>query len=127
MSVYQILCNPNDEFKRWVNHEGKLMSLKLAKHKLELVNKEVYPNAIIEIDCSVLKFHSSWDWLMPIVQKIEGLKNHYIEIVEDSAYVYDVSKFDDNQTDPVIITKGDTKIDAVYKAVVEFIKWYNSK
>lgn len=75
-----------------------------------------------------LKYDSSWDWLMPVVEKIESL--------DDEKSV--------NINGPLCLIKGDhtavggwdlitasadgpTKIEAVYKAVVEFIKWYNSQ
>lgn len=69
------------------------------------------------------RYHSSWDWLMPVVEKIEQIlpddsvvtieyKDCYIPVLED----------DDSFT---IQGNGLTKIEAVYNAVVEFIKWYN--
>jgi len=54
-----------------------------------------------------MEYHTSWDWLMPVVHKIDekcrerlGL-NHSLHIGDD--------------------------IDAVYQAVVEFIKEYNNE
>lgn len=85
-----------------------------------------------------LQFHISWDWLMPVVEKIESLefngrsvwttiktfktshKNNYHEMMfrvykedgESFLFEYDSEWFD-------------TKITAVYFSVIEFIKWYN--
>lgn len=69
-----------------------------------------------------LHFHTSWDWLMPVVEKIESLDisfdiNHtmcYVES-EDQSFVL-------NQT---YIDGYKTKLDATYAAVIKFIKWYN--
>jgi len=60
-----------------------------------------------------LLFDSSWGWLMPVVEKIEHT-SAYVNIkgchVKISTWV-DVN--------------APTKREAVYKAVVEFIKWFN--
>jgi len=75
----------------------------------------------------ILKFHKSWDWLMPVVEKIESefcssnihyysagmMKQEYV--VEFLGYNID---YDNSQYDK-------SKIKAVYKAVIKFIKWYN--
>ena len=52
-----------------------------------------------------LQYHTSWDWLMPVVQEIEM---EFLEVPESMLHVSLYST-----------------IDEVYKAVVEFIKEYN--
>ena len=69
-----------------------------------------------------LCYHQSFDWLIPVVEKIESLENYYVEIVKKSCYIYDIYKFDDKHQDAFIIEDGKTKLEAVYKAVVKFIK-----
>lgn len=60
------------------------------------------------------KFHSSWDWLMPVVNKIRSLYNNtavdHNDIIDDLA-------------------EGciEANIIQVWTAVVEFIKWYNNE
>lgn len=56
-----------------------------------------------------LYFHSSWDWLMPVVEKI---KNISIE------QFYEKKK--------VMNALYDVDINILWQAVVEFIKWYNT-
>lgn len=56
-------------------------------------------------------YHSSWDWLMPVVHKITG------EIQQD--YPLKTTMI----TDLAIHTPRED----VWEAVVEFIKWYNSQ
>ena len=70
-----------------------------------------------------LKYHSSWDWLMPVIEKIERL-GYAVNIYEQECRI-----FEDRTIKPKYkkITYELTKIEAVYKAVVEFIKWYNKK
>jgi hypothetical protein len=55
-----------------------------------------------------LNYEESWSELMPVVEKISN------------TYSYDSSMRDD-----VIYLPVSSSIDDVYKAVVEFIKWYN--
>jgi hypothetical protein len=70
-----------------------------------------------------LKYHTSWDWLMPVVEKIESLGYN----VEKNFQHID----NDWQT---LITKGHDilfqdfakeGIDAMYCTVISFIKMYN--
>ena len=57
-----------------------------------------------------LHYHTSWDWLMPVVEKIENY-------LSDNAGKYFVGYFDDG------LISND--IEVRYQAVVEFIKEYN--
>lgn len=78
-------------------------------------------------------YNTSWDWLMPVVEKIEPL----VLNVSISKNGTNIMRFFENGNLPLdnpsfIITLNEagiknvnTKIEATYKAVVEFIKWYN--
>ncbi len=86
--------------------------------------RESCPEKVMESISKYVKYNSSWDWLMPCVDKIEKLlpddsvitieyKNCYIPVLNDKV--------------PFTIEgSGETKIEAVYNACVEFVKWYNS-
>lgn len=75
---------------------------------------------------SDLDYHLSWDSLMPVIEKIESLKEnlHSLDVqmcvdriailVNASPLYVDIRQFSKK-----------SKIEAVYKAVIEFIKWYN--
>jgi len=67
-----------------------------------------------------LKYDSSWDWLIPVVEKIEKEKGIQIAIYPVACEIYYFGKCLTNITE-------DSKISAIYKAVVEFIKWFNTK
>jgi hypothetical protein len=69
--------------------------IKTAKHGLQSVWSE-------------LQYDKSWDWLMPVVEKIDGI------------YDYDRSMYN-----RVVELPVSTPINEVYKAVVQFITWYN--
>ena len=71
-----------------------------------------------------LQYHTSWDWLMPVVDKIE-----------EEGYSFEMNKQEDGDFQ-CLITKGydiihqkfaDCSIDATYDAVVEFIKQLNKE
>jgi hypothetical protein len=81
----------------------------------EVMQKSYYANE--------LKYDTSWDWLMPVVEKIESL-GYTFEIKSDQAAL-----FRDNVkyafAGGVIGISG--KLSAVHEMVVEFIKWYNTQ
>jgi hypothetical protein len=74
-----------------------------------------------------LKFHKDWNWLMEAVEFIEKLSNYFIQIEEKSCYIYDISKFDNSQTNAFIIKDGETKKEAVFISVSDFAQKFNNK
>ena len=75
-------------------------------------------------------YHCSWDWLMPVVEKIEDIGRDDGEIVTYHPQVK-IGKHHceivDTFGNMVVYTDESTKIDSVYLAVCEFIKWYNKQ
>ena len=69
-----------------------------------------------------LDYSGSWDWLMPVVEKIETLG--YFCMINKWTSVYTGS---DGERIQVTTVEGKSKIKNTYKAVVEFIKWYNQQ
>ncbi len=73
------------------------------------------------------KYHSSWNWLMPVVEKIEN--TGYISTIEkmNLNYTHRVW-FNDAKTYQEVAhgARDETKLIAVYEAVIDFIKWHNS-
>lgn len=61
-----------------------------------------------------LKFHLSWDWLMPAIQKWDNLNINKIMYVELSNNLDDVITRNYNITD-------------AYKQLIKNITWYNKK
>ena len=71
-----------------------------------------------------LKYHTSWDWLMPVVEKIEGFNDYDVEILQYGTRVL--------KNSIVIITNVadfsfDKKIEHCYDAIIKFIKEYNKQ
>jgi hypothetical protein len=92
-------------------------------------------------DVRYMGFDESWEWLMPVVEKIEsidivgGLIINSFSFRIDRAWVQiemhpqiDIGFNFDNQLgwSEDIEHFGDTRMEAVYGAVVKFINWYNS-
>ena len=105
----------------------------------------------------VFKFHSSLDWLMPVVEKIESLGSNIImgrtlysrfEITHNhiklnwskgnsyQLYLEVIPYWMDGRRNTIGVNKEylrveiqqeTTKIESLYIAVVEFIKWYNKQ
>ena len=62
-----------------------------------------------------LRFHSSYDWLMPVIDKIRSM-NEYSGFVDHTSSIVD-------EGGVYINTKF---IENTWKDVVEFIKWHNA-
>ena len=87
-----------------------------------------YPNTTYwyKKDCqplTILLFHSDWSWLMRVVDKIERL-----------GYVFEIKitgcRINQIENGSIIVLRWEedkTKIEAVYNACLEFIKWYNEQ
>ena len=94
--IFPDMDGPEDvDYSKWYYHNGRRWESTLS------------------YDDSELKYHSSWDWLMPVVRKCSSLNWEMFtkdkEVLENrSALFYN------------------NDIVGVYEMVVEFIKWYNS-
>lgn len=86
-----------------------------------------------------LKYHTSWDWLMPVVEKIESLgdgdyitefsiNNHNVTLISQVN-----SKVKEALNLPIDTLKvridyfdsDSSKLQATYQAICQFIEWYN--
>ena len=61
-----------------------------------------------------LQYHKSWDWLIPVINKIYS-SDEYIK------YKDSLNQFNDG------IFINTKYIDSTYSDVVDYIKWYNSR
>lgn len=78
-------------------------------------------------------YHSSWDWLMPVVEKIESLEYEFAIYGKQfgqfprkcRTFIYfDLKR---HRRLGELYAEGKTPKEATYKAVIEFIKWHNKK
>ena len=76
-------------------------------------------------------FHLSYDWIMPVIEKIESLD--YVSVYFSKTYLgnhkVEISKHTPSykllQVSKTVFCEHESRLEATYKAVVEFIKWYN--
>ena len=96
------------------------------------VKKDIYDkqpmlimgDKILETFDKTPHFHNSWDWLMPVVEKIEDFSEvGSIEICTGAIFIWSSSEINSKIIVEEHVIKS--KIEAVYKTVIKFIKWYN--
>lgn len=103
---------------------------------------DAWNEPIDQILPSEMLFNKSWDWLMSVVEKIESIKVGNIKYIDfhimPDAVI--ITNQEDEENPLILINKSEckgsieteftffeTKIQAVYTACVEFIKWYNDQ
>ena len=99
----------NKLIAEFMGYEEQDMSFRIPKNILKIEQENDCPNSQ-DLDCwdvplKSLQFHTSWDWLMPVVEKIEQVHEGVPqELINLSLF---------------------STIDEAYNAVVEFINEYN--
>ena len=72
------------------------------------------------------KFHCSFDWLMSVVDKVEGvLDEHGMSKYNIAIEQTFVEVMDMRTSDTIVKVDKNTKIEALYYALTDFINWYN--
>lgn len=101
---------------------NKLIAEFLGWKNKGMVNLELWERFSNDtcINTAECKFNSSWDWLMPVVEKIE--KTDFVVIIKQTECVIVNNSGETPMFIQEILT---TKIESVWRACVEFIKWYN--
>ena len=104
----------NKLIAEFMDYEEQDMSFRIPKHILKIKQENDCPNSQ-DLDCwdvplKSLQFHTSWDWLIPVVEKILN-KSDDDELIER---FYEIQNVIPNR-------------EATYKAVVQFIKLLNKK
>jgi hypothetical protein len=88
---------------------------------------------ITEFNDSQLKFHKDWNWLMPVIEKIEALDEKSFETTSHfngfiNKRLYNTAFIDTKNYE--VISSGnlmESRIESVYTAILAFIKLYNNK
>lgn len=73
-----------------------------------------------------LKYHSSWDWLMPVVEKINATREYDVIIFRSGCHINDENDLIFETT----LEEGrasENLIGRVWPAIVRFIKWHNEQ
>lgn len=82
-----------------------------------------------EYNADSLKFHTDWNWLMQVVGKIEsiGFCDYTVRIAYDICSI-DYRDIRLRRDTPRVFKRAvepSNKIEAVYNACVDFVKWWN--
>ncbi len=85
-----------------------------------------------DIVATDILFNSSWDILMPVVEKIENI--NYVSVYFSKTYLgihkVEISLHTPNYVSPTVsktvFIENNNRLEATFRAVVEFIKWYNT-
>lgn len=128
--------------------------IKVGKHYINTIDKKIFectktafPLVIVEENekgfycaniknckevsfTNDLKYNSSWDWLMPVVERIESL-GYWINAKRNFCIIEVFGNdYEAKNKNTFFVNKkqwAETKLEAVYNAVVEFILWYNQQ
>lgn len=73
---------------------------------------------------SELAYHSSWDWLMPVVEKINAMDNREYDVIIWRSDCH-INNREQVLIESSILRGNMTLIETVWGCIVEFIKWYN--
>ena len=74
-------------------------------------------------ECLEIKFHSDWNYLIQVVEKIESLG--FKSRIQKKDTFNECLFY--NKNNNIGYISECTKIESVYKACLEFIKWYNEQ
>lgn len=106
---------------------NKLIAQFMGETLLPIKEGDLYPIITCTTGLKQTRYHASWDWLMPVVEKIESFDNSNIDsrvsIERNTCSIYY-----DNRSDLYEFNAwndGWSKIQITYSHIVEFIKWYN--
>ena len=73
-------------------------------------------------------YNSDWNWLMPVVEKIESLGYFlHIQFLRSEKYKRQFCNITSSNHEMISDSFAETKIQAVYNAVVGFINFYNTQ
>jgi len=85
---------------------------------LDFVKTENYPNNNRYYPDSLLKYHFDWSWIIPVIKKIESIKNITVSVTASTCRIW-------NFTDCLFSKFNETKEEATFLAIVQFVKYYN--
>ena len=95
-------------------------------YNLEIVNDEVYftlDDMLETLSDEELHYHTDWNWLMEVVDKIEKYKFNFIIGGTNNQCII-VDKLTEKH---IVRTYGNSKLISTYGCCIEFIKYYNQQ
>ena len=76
-------------------------------------------------DIRILKFHESWEWLMPVVLKITGEYHEFMCRESEGEPYCEILCYKEGKLNKQITVEDFDLFKTIYKAVIKFIKWHN--
>ena len=123
------------EFMGWSTHPKHGDKYLINKSK-DRVNLPWYSECNWEASLREFNYHSDWNILMPVVEKIENIKikdySISTDITDDKTFI-NVWHYGDGGKWSILISnlneeyKDFNKIQRTYKAIIEFINFYNKQ
>lgn len=117
--------------------EGNILIAEFLGIRKNVHNQDQYLSSSFpdKIVCEVheLKYHSSWDWIMPVVEKISRIKIEWEDVECNYTYYPRTFGMLSPSGNPMVrinanqVFEASTLIEATWLAVVDFIKWYNQQ
>jgi hypothetical protein len=89
------------------------------KSYLLYYERELSPEMCKHIPCSGLKYHSSMDWQLMVIEKLESM-DYYIQILTDTSNKSTICNI--GLSNHMVSTNEKVKKEAVYQAVVQIIE-----
>ena len=92
---------------------------------------EAFGESVYQTTPSEMKFHSDWNWLMKVVEKIHSMQSYGVLINPNGTYIQDEDDkvicmtFKNEEVNGEIISSSN--IEATFNCCAEFIKWYNEQ
>jgi len=74
------------------------------------------------------RYHLSWDWLMPVVEKIETVRDEdfwFINTTYHSKHEIAIKAEHNRRFVNIKVPVTTTRLEATYKAVIKFVNWHN--
>ena len=102
-----------------INNGNRLIE-KLMGSTIKVNQDDVKDIPLAFLQVEDMKFHVAWKWLMPVVLKLED-ELGYSVLIKDKACMVVV---DDDTT---FEHEADTKMEAVWRAIVAFLDWHQDQ
>lgn len=119
---YEVINSSNESYWAWDESE-------VVCNQVDFVLEDDTQHPFF--DLNDLPFKSSWEWLMDVVEKIEMTKDPIRKSknmrVDIKTHCTTIFVADGYENDYFYNGFGGSKKEATYKAVVEFIKWFNEQ
>jgi hypothetical protein len=86
-----------------------------------------FTDILLISESDYLKFHSSWDWLLPVVEKIEESATIKIEHRRNQSPAHWCWIWANHDENPESVGFSNSKIESIWIAVVDYVRFVEQK